>query len=154
MVRIILIFLLLLIPFWGFSQKCANFQKQPECKKQINEKGFNYSGQSSGINVEVNDKYNTSMVLYGKRDYLFNFCTKDQYKPVHYKLLNTETQELIYDNTDDQYNSSVGFTLQETMSVTVECSVLAKNLKVKNFDENRCCLGILILYKQAPRLGF
>ena len=94
------------------------------------------------------------MVLYGKRDYFFNFCTNKEFKPVQYKLINTDTGELIYENVADNYSPSVAFTLDETMTVTVECLVKAEKLKPRNFDENRCCLGILVMYKQVPKLGF
>jgi hypothetical protein len=136
------------------GQNCANYQKRFECFDKYKVKEFLYSGQSTSITFNIKENYQTNIVLYGNRDYLISFCVERKYAPVHFKIINSTTNELIYDNQSDNYSTSVGFTLETTSNFTIECSVLANGVNPANFEENRGCLGVLILYKTTPRTGF
>jgi hypothetical protein len=136
------------------AQNCSNYHKRVGEFNKYKPLGFLYGSQSTSITFEINETYNTDFVFYGNRDYVINFYIEKKYLPIQFKVKNTNTNELLFDNSSDEKLLSLGFSIAETTPITIECKVLAKNINPANFDENRGCLGVLILYKPTPKLGF
>jgi len=65
-----------------------------------------------------------------------------------------ENSEVLYDNQFDDYIETVGFSMDSTKAVTVELTLLAEKIKPQNFDENRACVGVQIMWRKTPKIGF
>jgi len=144
---------ILLINTTCLSQSCKDFHKRRDCVSTEG-KGFNLYGQSRSKVIELGSSTAYQVVLYGRKDYIFSFCTERNLYPLHYKITDVETEKVLFDNIEDDYIESIGFTVDETITVNIEMSVLAKGFEPGSFTENRGCLGLLILWRKTPKIGF
>lgn len=151
-----LIFIILIINLkFSYSQECKDFHKRNLCYRAAFIEGFNYYGQSASALIEKDITIKYSAVFYGGKDYLIFFCCLPEFYPVHYTIYDADTQELIYDNEEDEYIDRVGFTIEYTRSLTIEITPIATNIYADGLDRKvRGCLGVLIQWKKAPKLGF
>lgn len=147
--------LIFLLIFCGavYSQGCRNYHKRKECLVQ-SESGFQYYGQSKSALFELDSTYSYTLILYGRKDYIVNVCTEKGYYPIHFKIIDTETNRVYYDNMDDEYYESVGFTIDAPQEVRIEVTLLAEKIDADNFDVNRTCVGVNILWRKTRKLGF
>jgi len=136
----------------AMAQSCMGFYKSSNCYRSES-KGFKQYGQAKSATIEINKLYKCQVVLYGKKDYIFSLCTETGFKPLHFKITNNTTKEVIYDNADDNYNPTIGFSMDKTTNVTVEAEILIEKGD-KDPDKYRVCLGIQIWWRKIPRLGF
>lgn len=112
------------------------------------------SSQSTSAYLEAYKTYTFNLVFFGKMDYKVIFCSKDKFYPVHYILTNKTTGVVLYDNMEDEYIESIGFSVDETIPIQVVVTLLAEGTEFKDLRKNRACLGICILYRKIPKLGF
>ena len=145
--------LFLLFVFSAKTQPCASFHKSNNCKLN-NDGSFKNYGQSKSAMLEVNKKYEYKLVLYGDKDYKIGVCTENGLGTVHYKIINARSSTVLYDNISDDYIESVGFTNEFTQSVIIEVTILVEDKKIKGAYDKRGCIGINILWRKAPQLGF
>lgn len=156
--RIFNVFLLIAINISvSYSQtiNCKEFHRRNLCYKEAYEPGFNYYGQSASAVIEkgMTTKYNA--IFYGGKDYVVNMCTNMFFRPVHFTIYDADTQELIYDNEEDNFINKVMFAMEYTRSITLEITVLDdKNNDPKSEGGERDCLGVLILWRKTPKIGF
>ncbi len=145
--------LLLLTLCTGYSQSCKGFYKTKGC--YVNEaKGFKTYGQSKSAAIEVNKLYTFQVVLYGQKDFIFSLCTEPGFKPLHFKLTDNDTKEVIYDNEQDDYNQYVGFAMEKTTNVNVEVEIIMEAGDNVDPKGTRVCLGVQIFWRHIPKLGF
>ena len=153
MTRIIIGVMLSLFLSWnGFSQSCTGFYKSSNCYRKES-KGFNQYGQAKSATVELNKLYKCKVVLYGKKDYIFSLCTESGFKPLHFRIIDDSNNDVIYDNADDKYNPTIGFSMEKTTTVTVETEILVEKGD-KDPEKYRVCLGIQIWWRKIPKIGF
>lgn len=136
------------------SQDCKDYHKRSLCYRQGFEEGFNYYGQSASAlaQKDITLKYNA--VFYGEKDYVVTVCTPIEYLPVHYAIYDADTKELIYDNEEDNYVERVMFSMEYTRSLVFEITVLADKIKTDRVYDLRTCVGVLILWRKTPKIGF
>ncbi len=147
------IIFLLILPSNAFSQSCQGFHHHKNC--QIYDSyDFNQYGQARSALLEINKSFTYKAVFYGQKDYKMNVCTETGYSPVRYRLINAETKEVFYDNIEDDYVESVGFTIDKNITMIIEVTILAKDIKPEDPIDIRACVGIQILWRKAPKLGF
>ncbi len=144
---------LLIFSLNAFSQTCRGFHHHPNCRIK-DSYDFNQYGQARSALLEINKSYTYQAVFYGQKDYKMCVCTESGYYPVHYKLINTETKEVFYDNAEDDYVESVGFTIDKNITMIIEITILAEDIKPEDPIDIRACVGIQILWRKAPKLGF
>lgn len=137
----------------AYSQSCTGFYKSSRCAVK-NSAGFKQYGQAKSAAVEVGKKYSFSAILYGSKDYIINVCSEAGYDDIHYKIINKTSGELIYDNEEDGYERAVAFSLEKTADVEIEIEVLYDKQKGIDPEKYRVCLGVQILWRKIPRLGF
>jgi hypothetical protein len=135
------------------SQSCTGFYRSKDCVSYVR-KGFNLSGQSRSATLEIGATSQFDIVLNGGRDYIISCCTEEDFYPINFKILTLEGNEVVYDNMQDEYMSSIGFTLDNTQTVRVIITLLADEKDPLDFDENRACVGIAIQFRKTPQLGF
>jgi len=135
------------------AQYCSNFHESNNCKLST-EGGWKYYGQSKSAMLEINKTYNYKMVLYGEKDFKIAICTEVGFGTVHYRILNARSNNVLYDNISDDYMESIGFTNDFTQSVIFEVEIVAEESEIEGAYEKRGCIGINILWRKVPRLGF
>jgi len=136
------------------AQLCSNFHKTTGCASKASGQGFQPYGQSKSGMLEINKPFEYKLVLYGNRDHVFVLCTEAGYYPIHYRIINAQTKEVIYDNEEDDYIESVGFTNDYTQTVILEITILAKKVDPEDAYDARACVGINILWRKVPKIGF
>lgn len=135
------------------AQYCDRFHETSPCRL-ANDGSFKPYGQSKSGMLEINTKFEYKLVLYGEKDFKIGVCTETGYGPVHFKIINARSQTVLYDNITDDYIESVGFTNDFTQSVIIEITVLAEEVEPEDAYDTRVCVGINILWRKAPKIGF
>jgi hypothetical protein len=151
---IIITITLLATSIIAFSQ-CDNYYLGLRCRPTPQEAvDMKLSSQSKSAYIEAYQTYTFHMVFFGKMDYKVIFCSKDKFYPVHFILTNRNTGEVLFDNKDDQYVESIGLSVDETIPIQIQVTLLAEGTEFKDLRKNRACLGICIMYRRIPKLGF
>ena len=135
------------------AQNCKGFHKERICYSRT-EKGFNYYGQSRSALFELDSTYTFDAILYGRKDFIINVCAELNVGPIHFKIIDKQTNSVLYDNMDDDYYESVGFTVDSPQEVRFELSVNPLDYSPEDFMDNRVCVGVLILWRKTTRFGF
>jgi hypothetical protein len=135
-----------------YSQSCQGFYKSSGC--QVSEaKEFKQYGQARSAAVEIGQLYKYQVILYGKKDFIFSVCSEQGIKPIHMRIVDSKTNEVIYDNADDNYNRSIGFAMEKTTTANIEVEILTDKEK-GDPTRNRVCIGVQIWWRKIPKLGF
>jgi hypothetical protein len=131
---------------------CIDFHKCMACRA-LSAKDFQLHGLSRSALLEIGVPSNFDIVLYGGKDFVVTSCSNRMYYPIHMRLF-AENREILYDNQMDDYMESVGFSLDTTSTITIELTLLAERVSEQDFDENRSCAGVNILWRMTPKIGF
>ena len=143
--------------FWftnTYSQRCKGFHHHNNCWTKDIKKDFKQYGQARSAILEINQSYTYQAIFYGRKDFKLLICTEFGYYPVHYQLINPENQKVFYDNAEDDYVESVGFTTDKNIKLIIEVTILAKDIEPEDAKDIRICAGIQILWRKTPQLGF
>lgn len=151
--KIYFVFIALIISFAARAQRCDDYHKSGDCKIYRSD-GFEYYGQSRSALLEIKKQAKFKAVFYGDRDYKVVLCTDYGYYPVHYVISNADTKEILYDNKEDDYIESVGFTIDRTQNLVFDITVLAEDVKAKDAFDLRVCVGVNIYWRKVPKMGF
>lgn len=134
------------------GQPCEDFFYDKKCYDKTKE--FKIYGQSKNALMEVDSTSSYPIIFYGRKDYIVTVCTEKGYYPIHFKLIDILTGEVLYDNMHDDYYESVGFTVDVTRKINLVVSLLAEDNKPKNFGDTQACIGVNIQWKKSPKIGF
>lgn len=126
---------------------CKKFHLYAECNTNPGPR-FKYDGQSRSNIIGVGDQLIYRLVLYAERQYVFNFCTSDYFEPIHIKLLNAKTDEVIYDNKTDDYLQTLTLNIDQTQNLKVQVEILAEEMSEEDKLEYFGCIGMMIQYKK------
>ena len=146
----ILAALLVIFPLQIMSQNCENHHNEGDCRYDI-QRGHKLYSQSKSISLSPLDTAELNIVFYGQKDYILSFCTHKKMYPVHFVLIDQQTEQILYDNEEDQYLESLGLGFDVTKSLIVKVDVLARQFSEEEIKENIGCLGLLIQYKNYPK---
>ena len=145
--------LIFLLPLFSASKEaCIDFYECGACRPE-NSRDFEIHGLSRSALLEIGQPSSFDIKLYEGRDFIITCCTQRAYYPIRMRLLD-DNMEVLYDNQIDDYIESVGFTLDETQTITIEATLLAEDISPDYFDENRSCTGVLIMWRKTPNIGF
>ena len=147
-IAIIILALGLLAPS-ALAQKndCKKFHLYSDCNVNPGPR-FKYDGQSRSNIIGVGDQLIYSLVLYGEKQYKINFCTSEFFEPIHVKLLNAETDELMYDNKSDDYLESLTLNIDQTQRVKIAVEILARDMTEEDKLEYFGCIGMMVQSKK------
>lgn len=151
--RIYFILLIILISFIAQGQRCSGYHKTGDCRIYRME-GFENYGQARSALVEIRKQTVFKAVFYGRRDYKVALCTDYGYYPIHYIISNADTKEILYDNKEDDYIESVGFTIEKTQNLIFDIIILAEDIKAEDAIDLRVCVGVNIYWRKVPKMGF
>jgi len=127
---------------------CKKFHLYSDCNVNPGPR-FKYDGQSRSNIIGVGDQLIYSLILYGEKQYKLNFCTSEFFAPIHVKLINAETNELMYDNESDEYLESLTLNIDKTQRIKVAVEVLASNMSEEDKLEYFGCLGLMVNSKKV-----
>lgn len=146
---VLLIFTLLSLN--SFSQKCAKFEQWGDCRTII--KDYSTYLQPQRISIGINDTLNFNIVFEGNKDYILSFCAKNIYYPIKVRMLKSETKEELYNNSVDDYPTSIGFGFYRTQSLIIEISLIANKLGIyKEQSKDTVCVGMIMHCKRIFRI--
>lgn len=135
------------------GQGCYNFHSTRSCVSRP-EDGFKTYGQSESALLLKDSTVTLPVIFYGNKDYVVTVCTERGFFPVHFVIRNTETGKVFYDNMEDNYFESVGFTVQHPRKCVFEVTLLAKDVEPSDFGDSQACVGINIQWRRAGKIGF
>ncbi|MDI3527914.1 MAG: hypothetical protein PWR03_2098 [Tenuifilum sp.] len=151
--RIFLLVTFSLAAYFSANAQCTGFHKLRECTPPgIN--GFRPFGQSRSRMVEAKKTFKYKVVLYGGYDYKIGICTERGYYPIQFRIINGKDNSVFYDNADDDYIETVGFTVEETKNVIFEITILASKKEFTDATDARVCAGVAIYWRRVPKTGF
>jgi hypothetical protein len=153
MKKIFFLLLTALATQFAFGQ-CDRFHFSSYCRiKPSESKGMVLSSQSKSGLLEANKTYSFQVVLFGNMDYKLIFCTQGEFSPVHFVISERESGQVYYDNQEDEYIESIGLTTDNTMTFIFQVTLLAEGTEFKDFNQNRGCIGMPIMYRRVPKMG-
>ena len=147
---IISIFLAALSTSPVLSQSCKKFHLYGSCM-QFPGASYKMDGQSRSNVIGVGDKLIYNVIFYGKRDYKLFFCATDLFNPVHFRLMDGSTKELIYDSKKDAYPETIELSIENTRNIMVEIAVLAENADKQVVENYFGCVGFLVNWREKKR---
>lgn len=136
-----------------FAQDCRRYHHSSRCDVKKS-KDYNQYGQARSAVLEYGKTYSYELIFYGGKDYKVQICADDGFYPIHFKLLDAATMSVFYDNMEDDYIESVGFVSDEHTPMIIEIELLAEGLMPEDGKDLRSCVGIQILWRKIPSLGF
>lgn len=151
--RIYFTLIIVLLTISVHGQTCYGFHTFGDCRITRSE-GFQTYGQSRSALLEIRKTATFKAVFYGQRDYRVLFCTNYAYYPIHVVISNADTKEILFDNVEDDYIESVGFSIDKTQNLIFEVTILADKIDPEDSDEIRVCAGVSIYWKKVPKIGF
>jgi hypothetical protein len=145
--KVILSITLAFISINGFSQLCKDFHKSKDCYIYIPEdRDFQEYNQARSTTTAIGKTNIYKMVLYGPKDYIVGICAESAYyRQIHFRIIDGITHKVLFDNKDQGYIESFGFTVLKTQPLDIEVTVLAKD---KNAQQKTICIGIAVLWSK------
>ena len=141
--------LMIMIPASAASQECVDYHTLGDCSMDLR-KDFEIYSQSKSAMISAKDTIEFNIVFYGRKDYIFSFCTHRKFYPIHFLLIDPDTGETLYDNKDDRYIESLGIGFDVTKNLIIRIDVLARKATEAEIEEYLGCVGLLIQYKNYP----
>ena len=146
----VLALLLLILPGQLISQSCDEHHLDGDCQYDI-QKGYKVYSQSHSAIISALDTVELNVVFYGQKDYILSFCTHKNLYPIHFVLIDQQTEEVLYDNEEDKYIESLGLGFDVAKPITIRVDVIARKSTEEQIKEKIGCLGLLIQYKNYAR---
>ncbi len=115
------------------------------------QKGFKVYSQSKSVSMSLLDTVELNLVFYGQKDYILSFCSHRKMYPIHFVLIDQQTNQLLYDNAEDKYIESLGVGFDVTKSLVIKIDVLARKAKEEEIEDFLGCLGLLIQYSNYEK---
>jgi hypothetical protein len=142
--------LVLFFPGFLMAQDCDQHHIEGDCRFDL-QKGYKSYSQSHSAQISPQDTIEMNVIFYGQKDYILSFCTHRKLYPVHFTLIDQQTKEVLYDNTEDDFLESLGLGFDVTKSLIIKVNVLARKSTDKEIEEKVGCMGFLIQYKNYPK---
>jgi hypothetical protein len=146
----VLALLLLMLPGQLISQNCDTHHLDGDCQYDL-QKGYKVYSQSHSAQISALDTVEMNVVFYGQKDYVLSFCTHKNLYPVHFVLIDQQTDQVLYDNEDDKYIESLGLGFDVAKPITIRVDVVARKSTEEEIKEKIGCVGLLIQYKNYAR---
>lgn len=142
------LFLLLMgfAELYSQNDNCKKFHLYGPCTQYAGPR-FEYDGQSRSNVIGFGDKLIYSMIFYGEREYHISFCTSEEFYPVHFKLIDPLSRELLYDNKDDDYATELSMNIEKTQRIMIEFTILAHEASQDVKMNFLGCSGLLLQWR-------
>jgi hypothetical protein len=145
--KLLICFLLFFIPKTGSGQACKDFHKGDDCYVYVPpDRDFKIFNQAKSLQVEIQKPVVYKIVLYGGKDYIVGACAEAVfYRKIRLRIIDGITRKVLFDNKDQDYIESFGFTVNKTQPLDMEVTVLSNEKLAAN---SKVCVGFQILYSE------
>jgi len=126
---------------------CRKFHLYAECNANPGPR-FKYDGQSRSNIIGVGDQLIYNLVFYSDRQYSLSFCTSEYFEPIHLQLLDADSEELLYDNSADEFRQTLTLNVDYTQRIKILVEIKAESMTEEEKLEYLGCLGMMIQYKK------
>jgi hypothetical protein len=134
-----------------FGQDCVDYHRSAGCNMD-RQRGYKIYSQSKSAVITVKDTIEFNIVFYGQKDYIFSFCTRQDLYPIHFRLIDPASRDVLYDNANDRYIESLGIGFDTTRSLAVQITVLADKARQAELEDDVGCIGLLMQYRSYPNV--
>jgi len=146
----VLTLVLFLAPSGLLAQDCVNYHEIGDCMLD-RQRGFKVYSQSKSVSMGMLDTIELNIVFYGQKDYIMSFCAHKKMYPIHFVLIDPESGQILYDNSNDKYIESLGVGFDVTKSILVKLDVLARKSNEEEIENFIGCVGLFIQYKNYEK---
>ncbi len=141
---------LFLLPLSSIAQDCVDYHLVGDCMLDRKREYKIYS-QSKSISMSPLETVELNIIFYGQKDYILSFCTHKKMYPVHFVLIDPQTNLELFNNEDDYYIESVGIGFYATKPLTIRINLLARKATEEDIRDYMVCLGLLIQFKNYDK---
>ncbi len=141
------------------KSRCIDYHKH-NCEKSTN-KYYQYNSESRSGLFHKGQRSRTLLEAFNGRDYRVSICHDDVFnKPIVFRIVDKARDEVLYDNSQDNYAKDFEFTVTSTIELWIEVEVqgesplVDKRKSLIRRDSQVGCIGLLIEYMVTPRKGF
>ncbi len=124
--------------------ECLNFLETSNCSYEFAEGRYKRSGLSRRYDLEIGKTVRYELVFYGGIEIVIQCCTEDDFYPIHFKLIKSESGKVIYDNKYNSYIDNLNLLLDHTELLAIEITVDPKESKIKKSKNGKACIGMAI----------
>lgn len=146
-----------------FAQNnCLNFHKQ-KCQSMAST-GYIMSNDSRSALLRKGQTSEFRIIIYQGKDYRISVCSDEASlgNTIHMKLIDYDTDELLYDNKDFNYVKDFEFTVVQTRTIKISVEIpedqtqksAANTTGLISKSINQGCVGVLIEEMSTPKTGF
>ena len=141
------------------AQVCNNYHADKKtCPPSTD--NFKMNGQSRSAMMYKGQKSQLNVLFYDDQDYRITICPEEILgDQVTFKIKDGKTEEVLYNNQDEDGTLIFEFSCEENMRLILEIEVpddgsaaASKLGKLKSTASG--CMGVLIEYMATPRTGF
>lgn len=151
--------LLLALPFYSNAQLCNQWHTEKKsCPPSTD--NFKINGQSRSAMMYKGQKSSLNVIFHDRQDYRIQICPEEVLgQQVEFKIRDGNTQEVLYDNADEDGTLIFEFSCAQTQRMVLEIKVPDEgegggNKLSKLRSTSSGCLGVLIEYMATPKTGF
>ncbi len=134
------------------AQDCFDFYKKNYHQQHDNGR-FAYSLNSSSVSFAFAP--GESKCVYGEliqgKDYRITICSDSLYNGVVSLVIRDDSGEILYDNSQDNFNINIEFSCRKTNPVEY---ILSAPNRLDVDPEIKGCIGLIIEDMVTPRIGF
>lgn len=136
----------------GHTQDCVQFHRQ-HCLSYTSE-GYKIASESRSFALKKGETARTDIEFYKGMDYHINFAVDDLFgSRLYVQIVDKQTQEIVYDNTEDQFNLDMEFSVIKNINVNIIIETPASVVEDSRYDFTGC-IGMLIETRITPPMGF
>jgi hypothetical protein len=168
--KYLIFFVLYCLPLFTIGQsndykvrKCFGYQRD-SCTTSKNI-FYKINDESRSALFLKGQKSRTPFTIYNGRDYRVSLCWDHILgSQIGFKLIDKDTDQVLYDNSKDTYSSEFEFTVAQTRDIYIEIevpgesSVVAvegnQDIIIVQKDAEMGCIGVLIEHMITPTKGF
>lgn len=136
----------------GIAQDCFNYHVN-HCQWKSK---FTYQTNDASISFlfKLGDVKSTHFTLYDGKDYRFILCADTVFNDVIRFQIADELGNIIYDNSNHNFNLNMEFTNKKTQEVELILEVPAPAFGVSDTISTEGCIGLLIEEMVSIKTGF
>ncbi|HEC42890.1 MAG TPA: hypothetical protein ENI20_08700 [Bacteroides sp.] len=141
---------LFLLPLSSIAQDCVDYHLVGDCYFD-RQRDYKIYSQSKSLSMNPLETIDLNVIFYGQKDYILSFCSHKKMLPIHFVLIDQETNKVLYDNEDDHYIESVGIGFDATKPLTIRINLLARKATEEDIQDYLVCMGLLIQFKNYDK---
>ena len=144
------------------QNNCLDFHKT-KCPS-ANTTGYHMSNDSRSATMRKGQSSEFRITIYQGKDYRISVCSDESAlgSTVHMRLIDYETEELLYDNKDFNYVKEFEFTVVQSRQIKISIEIpedsaqkaAANTTGFISKNINQGCVGVRIEEMSTPKTGF